>query len=179
MDEYKITNLLLNSSIAKKIDVFRKKYDDTSDEFKKLSRNDFLGIVLLAPLIGVALSNKDINLFEDIHLKIKARKVSEGGFFHLIDPVVEATKVFYKHFTEWESEFYTFLKELINSQKQKNDIPILSHMISVGNVQRDGRTSTKTMDTEAFHKIKQIAISLEINYLPSYESFIEEYGHLD
>ncbi|TAF31838.1 MAG: hypothetical protein EAZ57_10700 [Cytophagales bacterium] len=179
MNEHDIRLLMDNPAIKAVVNDFRKQYSGSEQAFAVLTDNDLLSTIMLGPVIGVALSNNHLNFFESLYLTHLSRLLSEGGYYHVSDPVLKAAKATVKRFEELEKPLYAALKEVINALEHKSDLPILDMMINMGNVQKDGLSATKTMNQEAFLKIKVISENLLISSTSSYKKFLQDYQHLE
>ncbi len=178
MNEHDIRLLMDNAAIKEVVAAFRKNQAPQEAALMVLTDNDLLSTIMLGPVLGVALSNNHINFFESVYLTHLSRLLSEGGYYHLNDPVLKAARALTKHFEQLEKPLYKALKDIINALEHKSDLPVLSMMINMGNVQKDGLSATKTMNQGAYLKIIEIAERLEITVTTPYKEFLKEYAHL-
>ena len=82
--------------------------------YLEINDHDFFSLVMMAPTIGIALSDGTISLFEEIALNKKARKLSKGGYFMKKDPVVYSMKFLVKNYFNWSDKFFGVLNIAIN-----------------------------------------------------------------
>ncbi|MCH8317531.1 MAG: hypothetical protein IIA88_03405 [Bacteroidetes bacterium] len=115
MTEHEIKMLAEDEKILQAISDLKKDFIQAEAQFLEISDNDFLGLILLSPSVGVALANKTISFAEEMKLNKRARKASKGGFFLQKDPVVHAMKYLISGFDKWEDRFYDVVKVIINS----------------------------------------------------------------
>lgn len=78
--------------------------------FLEISDHDFFSLIMMAPTIGVALSDGSVSLFEELALNKKARKLSKGGYFMKKDPVIYAMKYLLKKYDLWYEKFFNVLR---------------------------------------------------------------------
>lgn len=151
---------------------------NTYPEFSKLSKEDFLALVLLSPAIGVMLADGEINMFESYFLKFKARSASKGGLFHLKDPVVKASRTYIRNHDKLHESFYETLKRFVDGLNYKDEVDVLTPMIEAANIEKDGRTSTRTMTKASYQRIIAITKDLELDGQDSFKQFLEDYVYL-
>lgn len=111
--ENEVALILNNEKVKEQIGEVKKDFITTEAPYLEISDHDFLSLVLLSPMVGIALANGKVGLFEELALNKKARKLSKGGYFMKKDPVVIAMGYLIKHYPEWEEKFITVIKTVI------------------------------------------------------------------
>jgi hypothetical protein len=108
--ENEVATLAEIPEIAEKVRPLKMEFIDSEASFMDISDHDFLALILMTPSVGVALANGSVSLFEELALNKMARRMSLGGFFLKIDPVVHAMNLLIKNFDSWESRFYEVIR---------------------------------------------------------------------
>ena len=111
--EYEVQTFLTIPEIAHRSDELRKEFIREEAHFLEISNHDFLSLILMTPVIGIANANNNISLFEEISLNKMARKMSKGGYFMSQDPVAKAMQFLIKDFDKWEPVFLNTIKEFM------------------------------------------------------------------
>jgi len=173
----------------------RENFKSNQVEYLEIIDHDFLSLVMMTPTIGIALANGSVSLFEELALNKMARKMSRGGYFLKIDPVVHAMKFLIEDYEKWELSFFEVIKIAMNatidkkslsvSGSPKDDMAIISFardLMSVPYVLVRFMSSfflhdeVEIVDSRAisrveFDKIVDIGNKLELNDLHVFKSF--------
>jgi len=120
--EAEIAVIIENQEIDKIVDDFRKKFLEETAPYFEINSHDFLSVILLSPVVGKAMANKNISFKEEMSLQKKARKLSKGGFFLSKDPVADCLKFLIKNFSNWEDEFYKTINRIFHVLFEKDTL---------------------------------------------------------
>lgn len=123
--EDQVSALLDFNGIKEKVESLKSEFKEKEVQLLEISNHDFLSLVLLVPTIELALANGNISLMEEMAINQKARKLSKGGYFLQMDPVVYALKFLIKKFDEWKEPFYNLLAEIIEESINLKDLEVL------------------------------------------------------
>lgn len=108
--EYEVETIVEDQEILDATIVLKKDFIRNEAPYLEISDHDFFSLVLMAPIVGIALANGSVSLFEELALNKKARKLSKGGYFMKKDPVVYAMKFLISKYDLWEEKFFEVLK---------------------------------------------------------------------
>jgi hypothetical protein len=108
--ENEVATLAKIPEIAEKIQPLKQEFVETEASYMDISDHDFLALILMTPSVGVALANGSVSLFEELALNKMARRMSLGGFFLKMDPVVHAMNLLIKSFDQWEDRFFDIIR---------------------------------------------------------------------
>jgi hypothetical protein len=108
--EYEVETILEHHEILDAVIELKKDFIRNEAPYLEISDHDFCSLVLMSPIVGIALANDSVSLFEELALNKKARKLSKGGYFMKKDPVVYAMKFLISKYHDWEEKFFTVLK---------------------------------------------------------------------
>ncbi|QCK15253.1 hypothetical protein [Mangrovivirga cuniculi] len=114
LEEDHIASILNDSEIRNATKELKKSFKDDVAPMLDISDHDFLALVFISPAIAIANSYQDVNIFEEVSINAKARKLSKGDFFIQTDPVAHAIKYFLDNIDKWEDHFYEHLKYIID-----------------------------------------------------------------
>lgn len=120
--EYEIETIIENEELLKATQVLKKDFVKTEAPYLEINDHDFFSLVMMAPIVGIALANGSVSLFEELALNKKARKLSKGGYFLKKDPVVDAMKFLIKKYDVWEDRFCEVLKKAMVLTFDKNSL---------------------------------------------------------
>jgi len=96
---------VLDATIAAK-----EEYRTKQVEYLDIIDHDFLSLIMMTPTVGIALANGSVSLFEELALNKMARKMSKGGYFLKVDPVVHGMKFLINDYNTWELPFFEVIK---------------------------------------------------------------------
>lgn len=108
--EYEIETMVEIPEIMEATVTLKKEFLKIEAPYLEITDHDFFSLIMMAPTVGIALADGKINLFEEIALNKKARKLSKGGYFMKKDPVVYAMKFMIKNYYHWSDQFLDVLK---------------------------------------------------------------------
>ncbi|HAA14201.1 MAG TPA: hypothetical protein DCE41_21905 [Cytophagales bacterium] len=111
--ENEVALMVEDAEIQSVVERLKKEFMRQEAPYMEISNHDFLSLILLVPAIGVAYSNNNISLKEELNLNKKARKLSKGGYFIKKDPVVVVMQFLIKKFDTWEGKFLDVLKGVL------------------------------------------------------------------
>lgn len=108
--EYEVETIVEDQEILDATIALKKDFIRNEAPYLEISDHDFFSLILMAPIVGIALANDSVSLFEELALNKKARKLSKGGYFMKKDPVVYAMKFLISKYKDWEEKFFDVLK---------------------------------------------------------------------
>lgn len=108
--EYEIETMVEDQEILDATIELKKDFIRNEAPYLEISDHDFFSLIMMAPIVGIALANGSVSLFEELALNKKARKLSKGGYFMKKDPVVYAMKFLINKYDQWEEKFFDVLK---------------------------------------------------------------------
>ncbi len=108
--EYEVETMVEDQEILDATVELKKDFIRNEAPYLEISDHDFFSLVMMAPIVGIALANGSVSLFEELALNKKARKLSKGGYFMKKDPVVYAMKFLIKKYDQWEEKFFVVLR---------------------------------------------------------------------
>ena len=108
--EYEVETIVEDQEILDATIALKKDFIRNEAPYLEISDHDFFSLILMAPIVGIALANDSVSLFEELALNKKARKLSKGGYFMKKDPVVYAMKFLISKYDLWEEKFFDVLK---------------------------------------------------------------------
>jgi len=173
----------------------RENFKANQVEYLEIIDHDFLSLVMMTPTVGMALANGSVSLFEELALNKMARKMSKGGYFLKVDPVVHAMKFLIEDYEKWELIFFEVIKTAMHATVDKSlisvsgisdeDRPIISFardLMSVPYVLVRFMSSfflhdeaeivdARPISKVEFEKIVDIGNKLELNDLHVFKSF--------
>jgi len=79
-------------------------------------------LMIMTPMIGIALANGSVSLFEEMVLNKKARKLSLGGYLLKKDPVVAGMGFLIKAYDTWNERFYKDLSDILWALLDKDSL---------------------------------------------------------
>ena len=150
---------------------------------------------MMTPTVGLALANGSVSLFEELALNKMARKMSRGGYFLKVDPVVHAMKFLIDDYEKWELVFFEVIKAAMHATVDRSlisvsgisddDKPIISFardLMSVPYILVRFMSSfflhdeaeivdARPISKVEFEKIVDIGNKLELNDLHVFKSF--------
>ncbi len=112
--ENEVATLAEIPEISALLTPLKKEFCEAEAPYFDISNHDFLALVLMTPSVGVALANGSVSLFEELALNKMARRMSLGGFFLKMDPVVHAMNYLIKSFDKWEGRFYKVIRFIMD-----------------------------------------------------------------
>lgn len=199
--ENEVALILNNERVKDQVAVIKKDFVTTEAPYLEISDHDFLSLILLSPMVGIALANGKVGLFEELALNKKARKLSKGGYFMKKDPVVIAMGYLIKHYDTWEVKFIDVIKIIIeemidiitikeinlsqsdhsaeNFRREVIKAPygfirLLSSFFCADDdelINAEGRNISRV----EFDKIKELGEKMGMNAIPIYRHFIATY----
>ena len=120
--EYEVETILEHQEILDAVIELKKDFIRNEAPYLEISDHDFCSLVLMSPIVGIALANGSVSLFEELALNKKARKLSKGGYFMKKDPVVYAMKFLISKYDAWEEKFFTVLKLTMSKTFDKSSL---------------------------------------------------------
>ncbi len=110
--EYEIATMVEDKEILEATFDLKKDFIKNEAPYLEISDHDFFSLIMMTPIVGIALANDSVSLFEELALNKKARKLSKGGYFMKKDPVVYAMKFILSRqkYDEWEPKFLKVLQ---------------------------------------------------------------------
>ena len=110
--EYEIATMVEDKEILEATFELKKDFIKNEAPYLEISDHDFFSLIMMTPIVGIALANDSVSLFEELALNKKARKLSKGGYFMKKDPVVYAMKFILSRqkYDEWEPKFLKVLQ---------------------------------------------------------------------
>lgn len=108
--EYEIETLIELEEVRKAAFELKKEFIKKEAPYLEISDQDFFSLIMMAPTLGVALADGNVSFFEEMKLNRKARKLSQGGYFMIKDPVVFAMKFLLQKYDEWEDRFLAVIR---------------------------------------------------------------------
>ena len=199
-NEYEIDTLLDDEDILNAVVENRKNFVMKEARFLEISEHDFLSLIMMTPSVGLALSNGNVSLFEELALNKMARKMSKGGFFLKHDPVAHAMKFLIKKYEDWEQPFFKVILLCMNKSfsydKIKNQefhspandpLRICAHQLMhmpYGFVRflssfflhdENNIVQQREIGTKEYNKILDMSVKLELNECPAFQSFLKTF----
>lgn len=120
--EYELETILEHKAILEATITLKKEFIKKEAPFLEINDHDFFSLIMMSPVVGMALANDSISLFEELSLNKKARKLSKGGYFMKKDPVVYALKFLIKKYNDWEDRFMKVLELALNESFDKKSM---------------------------------------------------------
>ena len=120
--ENEIATLIEIPAVAAPTAAMKERFIQKEAQLLEISDHDFLALVMMTPAVGIALANGSVSLFEELALNKMARKMSKGGYFLKLDPVVHSMKYLIKRFDDWEGPFYEVIKASMKATFDKDKI---------------------------------------------------------
>ena len=199
-NEYEIASFLEDPEISDAVAKKKKSFTSSEAEFLEISDHDFLSLIMMTPATGIALSNGNVSLFEELALNKMARKMSKGGYFLKVDPVAHAMKFLIKSYDIWELSFFEVIKLCMAKsfdykKLQKPDAELdkevslytfAQHLMLVpyGFVRflssfflqdENNVTQERSISKVEYEKIKDMGIKLELDNIPIYQEFLKTF----
>ncbi|MCX2744087.1 hypothetical protein OO013_09435 [Mangrovivirga sp. M17] len=122
LDESHINSVLKDTDIKDKTKDLRASFKEDVAPMLDISTHDFLSLVYITPSLAIAKSYHDVNIFEELSINTKARKLSKGKYFLQSDPVAHAIKYLLDSFDKWEDKFYNHLKYIIDKNVNESKV---------------------------------------------------------
>jgi hypothetical protein len=120
--EFELETILEHKAILEATIALKKEFIKKEAPFLEVNDHDFFSLIMMSPVVGMALANDSISLFEELSLNKKARKLSKGGYFMKKDPVVYALKFLIKKYNDWEDKFLAVLELALNESFDKKSM---------------------------------------------------------
>jgi hypothetical protein len=118
--EYEVETIVEDQEILDATFTLKKDFIRNEAPYLEIDDQDFFSLVLMAPIVGIALADGNVSLFEELALNKKARKLSKGGYFMKKDPVVHAMKFLISKYDQWEEKFFDVLKLVMSKTFDKS-----------------------------------------------------------
>lgn len=110
LTESEVATISALPEVAQAVQKARDEFKEKQVEHLELSDHDFLSLIMMTPVVGIALANGNLSLFEELALNKMARKMSKGGYFLKIDPVTHGMKFLIKDYETWEPHFFEVIR---------------------------------------------------------------------
>lgn len=200
LTELEIEAIIADENLRAEVYELKKRFLMEEAPYMEISDQDFLGLILLAPSLKIALADGSVSFFEEKRLNKKARSYSKGKYWLKKDPVTTAMNFLLKKFDKWEEEFFSVLKNILKITFNKNDL--LRNMLETGDVSSQSfkkdilnapnlfkrmmvsffvdkdeeLIKSKNISQLQFETIKDIGTKLEFDNLPLFQRFIKTYN---
>ncbi|MCC5944423.1 MAG: hypothetical protein JJT94_05765 [Bernardetiaceae bacterium] len=114
-------NVLLNEEhFANTTQNLKAQFQKAAALEEELSYNDFFVLMMVMPSISIALANGKISIFEEISIFRKAQQLSRRKKIEKEDVLYQALTYLTSNFKEWETPFYTQIKNILYVSLQAN-----------------------------------------------------------
>lgn len=199
LTDSEIVTLMQDETVLESTIELKKQFLKAEAQFLDIGDDDFVSLMLMAPSIGVALANNSISLFEELSLNKKARFLSRGSYFLKKDPIVHGMKYLIKNFDRWEDTCYDFVKTVMHSTLDKNEViykTLGDPKSSTGDLSRDilnapyifvkfisflfleeedDMLNTRSISKVEHQKVKEIGDKIGIGHIPVFQLFCDTF----
>ncbi|MCV9386088.1 hypothetical protein [Reichenbachiella ulvae] len=193
--EYEIETLLELEDVKKAAFELKKDFIKTEAPYLEISDQDFFSLIMMTPTLGIALADGNVSFFEEMRLNRKARKLSQGGYFMIKDPVVFGMKFLLKKYNDWEDKFLKVIRltmeESFNISSMEKDYDktatvtqseyrkavldapyiLIRFLVSFFLEEDDDIFSRSTMTRTDYDRMLSIAEKLGLNKVPLFHFF--------
>ena len=120
--ENEVAAIISKEEVRQKVVELRKDFLKSEAKYFEINEHDFLSLMIMTPMIGIALANGSVSLFEEMALNKKARKLSLGGYLLKKDPVVAGMGFLIKAYDTWNERFYQDLSDILWALLDKDSL---------------------------------------------------------
>ncbi len=118
LNETEILLLKHDELVQTKLEQLRQEFISINPDLK-LSLDDILALVLIAPAVGVALANENMSIFEELSLENKLKQFTRRRDLTAKDDVLKAYQTVLGDFYTWENKLYHVLRYVVNFSLDK------------------------------------------------------------
>ena len=197
--ENEVATLVEIPEILAKLGPAKTEFLESEAPLFEISDHDFLALVLMTPSVGVALANGSVSLFEELALNKMARRMSLGGFFLKMDPVVHAMNLLIKSFDSWEDRFFEIIRFTMDYAMDRSaleaeerhdfsdEMKMFAHdLMKVPHIfvnflnsfvltDESLTVGVRSISAVEFDKLKDIGARLELSDYPVFQTFLNTF----